>query len=411
MKHLIIIVCSSLLAYFNLTAQTVSPQELPTWKWVIEPKFDMAAPFYEGFTAIRKQRKWGFIDKTGDFVIPPQFESVKQFSDGMAAIRQNGKWGYINHKGEIVIPPKYYNVYNFTDDIARVERYANDKDYYINRNGHLTPILPPDIKKSKGKTPTNRTAFPSIDRGKYGFKDKKNNWIVLPQFNVAKDFSDSVACVQLNGKWGYIVIATPYESVSLYIQNSIKQAKHTDLAAELANLFYAAMDSFKDSPLFITDMAQAELQDYDTVHNTYKIITPTFGELVISVEKEDAVSLKSNWSKIKYTEATFDKVKNIKTGNPEIILTSVNVVNTANDKIYKWDYSVTHQYMDDINTYYYDYISLLEAFGEGLLIDEVNEDELKMRIKPRTGVIVEPEIEVEKIEIEKDSNNTVDESE
>ncbi|MBK9282220.1 MAG: WG repeat-containing protein [Candidatus Obscuribacter sp.] len=30
---------------------------------------------------LSKQKRWGFIDKTGAFVIPPQYELVQSFSD------------------------------------------------------------------------------------------------------------------------------------------------------------------------------------------------------------------------------------------------------------------------------------------------------------------------------------------
>jgi len=406
MKHLALILCALMIAHCGAKAQTISPEEFPTWKWVIEPKFDMASSFYEGFAKIKKQGKWGFIDRSGEFAIEPQFEGVKDFSDGMAAIKQNGKWGYINFNGEVVIPPKYYNVYNFTDDIARVERYKDDKDYYINRNGHLTPIIP-EKNKSKGKTPTNRVAFPSVEKGKYGFVDKKKNWVIYPQFTFAKDFTDNVACVSLNGKWGYIEIATLYECVNMYIQNKIKQANHTDLRAELTTLFKTAMDNFKDSPLYLLDLSYAEIQAYDTVNKTYMITMPTFGELIISVDnKEDAASLKSNWAKVKFAEPTFDIAKNIKTEKPEVILTSVNIVNTANDKVYKWDSQVAYQYFDHINTYYYDAISLREAFGEGLSIGDVDEDEIQTKVEPKSGVIIENETEAE---AEAEEENKVEE--
>ena len=36
-----------------------------------------------------------------------QYDQLEPFSDGMAAVGKNGKWGYINHKGEEVIPCQF----------------------------------------------------------------------------------------------------------------------------------------------------------------------------------------------------------------------------------------------------------------------------------------------------------------
>ena len=372
MKYLKTILCAMMLVHFGVTAQTISSEEFPTWKWVLDAKFDMASQFHEGFAAIKTQGKWGFIDKSGDTVIKPQFESVKNFSDSMAAVRQNGKWGYINNKGLVVVPPQYYDAYNFTDDIARVERYVNDKEYYINRNGKFTPIVP-EKKKSKIKTPTHRIAFPSVEKGKYGYVDKKKNWVIYPKFTNAKDFSDSVACVNIDGKWGYITLATPYECVNMYIQNEIKKAKHTDIAAELVTLFNKTMDNFKNSPLYTSDKSFAEVGDYDTINKTVMIKMPTFGVLITPVEEQDALSLKTNFTQVEFTDPAFTIVKNSCTQQPEIILTNINIKNKANNKVYKWNYKDNHAHKDYEYTCQYEYISMREAFGAGLSIDLIKE--------------------------------------
>lgn len=45
-------------------------------KWVIEPVFENARDFKNGFAAVRFQGKWGFIDKTGKWVIEPVYEHI-----------------------------------------------------------------------------------------------------------------------------------------------------------------------------------------------------------------------------------------------------------------------------------------------------------------------------------------------
>lgn len=40
--------------------------------------------------------------------------------------------------------------------------------------------------------------------GEIGYVDLRGNWVIAPQFEEAKPFSDGKAAVCLNGQWGYI---------------------------------------------------------------------------------------------------------------------------------------------------------------------------------------------------------------
>ena len=47
---------------------------------VIEPKYDNARSFVNGYAAVLEEGKWGFINDKGNYVIKPQFEGAKDFS-------------------------------------------------------------------------------------------------------------------------------------------------------------------------------------------------------------------------------------------------------------------------------------------------------------------------------------------
>lgn len=110
--------------------------------------------------------KSGYIDvKNGNEVIPPQFDGVRPFSEGLAAVQIEGKWGYINKQGELVIPCKYKEAYDFHVKLA----FVKTEDGYI--------II-----------------------------DKQGNTIQhLPNYEYfGKTFSDGLAVIKQNGKWGYV---------------------------------------------------------------------------------------------------------------------------------------------------------------------------------------------------------------
>jgi len=55
----------------------------------------------------RKGNLWGFADPDKKIVIAPAYEEADFFSEGFAAVKKGGKYGYINKSGKLVIPCKY----------------------------------------------------------------------------------------------------------------------------------------------------------------------------------------------------------------------------------------------------------------------------------------------------------------
>ena len=60
-----------------------------------------------GLLSIKKDGKWGYMDKTGKVVIEPQFDGVRLFSEGLANVWIGDKEGYIDKTGKIVINPQF----------------------------------------------------------------------------------------------------------------------------------------------------------------------------------------------------------------------------------------------------------------------------------------------------------------
>lgn len=55
---------------------------------------DAARYYSEGYAAVQKDGKWGFVDEAGQCVIPCQYDEVGDFSEGLAAVKDadhNGK--------------------------------------------------------------------------------------------------------------------------------------------------------------------------------------------------------------------------------------------------------------------------------------------------------------------------------
>jgi hypothetical protein len=132
---------------------------------VTEPVFDFANDFSEGLASVRKNGKYGFIDKTGAMVIEPQYGYAGPFSEGLSHIRIYDKHGYIDKTGAIVIEPQFDYAYDFSEGRAIVG--MDHKEGYIDKNGQF---------------------------------------VIEPQYYDALSFEDGIALVDLDldGLWGGI---------------------------------------------------------------------------------------------------------------------------------------------------------------------------------------------------------------
>ena len=67
------------------------------------------------YAAVMIDDKWGFVNASGEMVIEPQYEDARSFSNGFAAVMQDDKWGFIDMSGKMVIEPQFENAKDFND--------------------------------------------------------------------------------------------------------------------------------------------------------------------------------------------------------------------------------------------------------------------------------------------------------
>lgn len=83
--------------------------------------FEDAHPFgKEGYAAVKKNGKWGYIDTSGNVQIPYQFEDALSFGQHLAAVKVGDLWGYISLSEELVIEAGYLDAKSFANGSAPV---------------------------------------------------------------------------------------------------------------------------------------------------------------------------------------------------------------------------------------------------------------------------------------------------
>lgn len=88
--------------------------------------------FHDGMAAVLKDKKWGYVDKTGKLVIDYQFDRAWHFENGAApvAIGQNSntdEWRLIDRSGKYISDKVYDDIERFKGGLART--FVNGQGY------------------------------------------------------------------------------------------------------------------------------------------------------------------------------------------------------------------------------------------------------------------------------------------
>lgn len=246
------------------------------FQWVIRPQYENF--FYSGIEStckvfgetglamVKKDGKYGAIDKAGAVKTPFQYEELWPVNDGLILFMQGGKYGYLDAVTlKTVIPAQYEKGSGFSDGMAVV--YDGSKAFLIDRKGAPIPgadSLDPKVYFHEGEDGSKTVFTPDeyvvIEKnGKYGF-GRVEYLRPLPE---KEDMS----------AWAYpeVVAAIENDLVPSYLQNlylnDIKRSEFCDLVIQ-------AMEKVLEK-----DIAQVVKektgQDINNYQHTYPFIDST----------------------------------------------------------------------------------------------------------------------------------------
>lgn len=179
----------------------------------LHPGADNNPRFVNGLLAARDAvlKKYGYVDKNGQFVIPPRFENAASFSEGLARVSviENGRElvGFIDIKGNFKIPPTFdvdfdflRTSHDFSEGLAGIingpPTITSDSYFiFINKDGS-TAITTPFFYVSPFHEGLAVTYDSATDRNAY--IDKSGRQVVPAKFARAADFSEGLACVAVS---------------------------------------------------------------------------------------------------------------------------------------------------------------------------------------------------------------------
>lgn len=174
---------------------------------ILQPAYDDANNFAEGYAAVRRYGKWTFIDHEGRPISDYVFDWAHSFSQGLAAVGLNGKAAYIDKTGSLQFSSQYDDAQSFSEGLAAVE--IDGKWAYINLQGKI--VLPPKYPEvrafSEGlaavkDAPSSATVKQTA--GSWGYINTKGEYVMKPRFDRALSFEDGLGWVVSNGRQTYV---------------------------------------------------------------------------------------------------------------------------------------------------------------------------------------------------------------
>ncbi|HEU0137527.1 MAG TPA: WG repeat-containing protein, partial [Flavobacterium sp.] len=216
-------VASFCLAQENSRQKLIPYEENEKWgyindkgKIIIKPQFDEAGKFSEGLALVSIGLNKGFINDKAEFIIEPKYRCAFSFSEGVAPVAEDcrGSWGYIDKKGATVIEPRFDWAGQFSDGLAKVlvsldKNSSEGKTGYIDKTGKfaIEPRFSYSERFSDGLAmfaeDKKREDGMSAYFNRKAFIDTKGN-VVSPFFDKAESFSEGLAAVEIDNRWGFI---------------------------------------------------------------------------------------------------------------------------------------------------------------------------------------------------------------
>lgn len=197
---------------------------------------------------IYRQKKWGFMDRTGRILVPPTFEcwddpcsfEFWKVNEGLGRVPVLGdglRWGYVDPTGRMVIPPRFDGAQPFRNGFAQVSfgDYSGQhvsgfidttgqfifhmrgililrnfdesgfaliqrkgKRFRVDRTGQLSAAPPLVVSSPDGDlspSPHSSSWYGGIDGTFYGYRSPEGEYLIAPQFTSALAFYQGLALV------------------------------------------------------------------------------------------------------------------------------------------------------------------------------------------------------------------------
>jgi len=193
--------------------------------------------------AVKKDGKWGYIDKAGKVVIPFRYTLAGNFSEGLAPVATSerkilgARWdrfGFVDKTGREVVPLEYMGAREFSEGLAQV--FHECRHRYIDKSGEMLRLCQSgesfgcDFTRefSDGlaviaiRVPVRNVFI--MQKAEYGYVSAAGQMVIPFQYSDATSFSEGLAGVKVGRDWGFIdksgatIVAPQFKEVKRFVE-------------------------------------------------------------------------------------------------------------------------------------------------------------------------------------------------
>lgn len=160
-------------------------------KWVIKPQFDRVRNFHEGLAPAMVHRQWGLIDRHGHWVVKPQYDDVRPPSEGFSVARKGLNYGYINRNGKWLSKVQLIAALPFSNGFGAV-CMPDGRWAYVHASGVIS-------KPHRGYIRPFSEGLAAVQQdNRWGYINTAGKWAIPPQYEFAGPFQNGRAIVRDN---------------------------------------------------------------------------------------------------------------------------------------------------------------------------------------------------------------------
>jgi len=193
-------------------------------RFAIEPRFDEARNFHEGFAAVavwvttfvppagsrsghsafESSLRWGYVQRDGSYLVTPRFTKARDFHDGRGVVQcDNGLYGYVDRRGDLAVACELTSALD-SDGGAAAGDFGDEGLAWaalpvgcdgVRADGSVAFALPPMTEPRTPGPPSGARPLLMADGRGFGYADLAGRITIAPKFGWASPFAEGLAAV------------------------------------------------------------------------------------------------------------------------------------------------------------------------------------------------------------------------
>lgn len=173
----------------------------------MHPEYDQVYAFHNGYAMVKKDGLYGLVNEEGKEILPPIYDFMNRSNNATVyADASDWLYGFFMEDTGVLVSPAFGAAQDFEGEYVNV-MLPDESEMYMDRQGNLiTEKAYKALRLPEYQPEKSFLSLYVVDdywesfEGAYGYADAEGNILIDPIFQLAWEFEDGLARVNL---WGY----------------------------------------------------------------------------------------------------------------------------------------------------------------------------------------------------------------